>query len=536
MRQTTGVLFYYQLSGSREKGRLSMKNMIFEKLISGRYSYLLPPLLSGVILIAAFPPFEQGYIAWAALLPLLATCLNVNPSRAFRAGLVFGLPFNLYLNLYLANVLFPYLPFSLALIAMVSLVFYISLFSGIFALGASLVNRMGRSWFTALAIPALWLICEYLRSLGFMAYNVGYLGYSQWAYPTILNITAMYGYWGLPFLIVFFQTMLLLIWRKELSGFKLPAISIFFLLLLSAGLIGPTCKPLTGENRQIGVGLIQGNSSPEEVMDSGKAQVMQKYLDLTRQAVMADPSVNLVVWPETVVDLNITSGKQHHSAMVEAVEELGVKLLYGARVYDSGKSFNSITLIEADKTDLPLYNKHRLVPFVEFFPLEGFLNSLLDLELLLGKYTAGEELVIFHIDGIPLAGIICFESYFGDHTRLLAAEGIDHLFVLTNDAWFGESIGLELHAQAAAIRAVEMGIGVTQVANSGITISFDYQGREQFRSAKNEVAIINTSLGLAKRATVYVRYGDYFPALWALFLLGSVPALLLRRKPTSGNL
>lgn len=513
-----------------------MNGMVFEKLISGRYSYLLPPLLSGIILIAAFPPFEQGYIAWIALLPLLATCLNVNPSRAFRAGLIFGFPLNLYLNLYLANVLFPYLSFPLALTAMASLVFYISLYNGIFALGASMVNRMGRGWFTALAVPALWLICEYLRSMGFMAYNVGYLGYSQWIYPTILNITALYGYWGLPFLIVFFQTLLLLTWRKELSGFKLLAISTFFLLLLSAGLIGPIYQPLTGENRQIAVSLIQGNSTPEEGMESGKTKIMHKYLDLTRQAVIADPSVKLVVWPETVVDLNITSGKQHHSAMIEAAEELGVKLLYGARVYDSGKSYNSITLIKAEKTDMLLYNKHRLVPFVEFFPLEGFLNRLLDLELLLGKYTAGEELVIFHIDGIPLAGIICFESYFGDHTRLFAAKGIDHLFVLTNDAWFGESIGLELHAQAAAIRAAEMGVGVTQVANSGITISFDYQGREQFRSGKSEVAIINTSIDLAKRNTVYVRYGDYFPALWALFLLGAIPLLLLRRKTTSGNL
>lgn len=512
-----------------------MKNII-EEFSSNKHLYLLPAFLSGIILIAAFPPLDQGYLAWLALLPLLATCLNVDPPRAFRAGLIFGLPLNLYLNLYLAHVLFPYLSFPLAVMAMVGLVLYISLFNGIFALGASLVSRMGRSWFTALAIPALWLLCEYLRSLGFMAYNVGYLGYSQWAYPTILNISALYGYWGLPFLIVFFQTILLLIWRKELLGLKLWAIITVYLLLLTAGLLGPNLEPLTGKNRQIQVSLIQGNSTPEEVMESGKTEIMHKYLDLTRQSVKADPFVKLVVWPETVIDLNITAGKQHHPAMIGAVEELGVNLLYGARVRDSGKSFNSITLITEEQTEITFYNKNRLVPFVEYFPLEGFLNRLLDLDLLLGNYSAGEEIVVFQIDGIPLAGVICFESYFGDHTRLFAVEDIDHLFILTNDAWFGESIGLEQHAQAAAIRAAEMGVGVTQVANSGITISFDYHGRELFRSGKSETAIINTPINLVKRNTIYVRYGDYFPALWALFLLLTIPILLLRRKATSGNL
>jgi apolipoprotein N-acyltransferase len=503
------------------------KNFI-GKILSHKYSFLLPPLISGIILIAAFPPFEQGYLAWFALLPLLGTCLKVKPTRAFWAGLVFGLPLNLYLNLYLARVLFPYLSFPLALTAMAGLVIYISFFYALFALGASLASRMGKPWFTALAVPSIWLLSEYLRSIGFMAYNVGYLGYSQWAYPGLLNLAAFYGYWGLPFLMVFFQAILLLLWRKELAGLKLSAIAAVFLLLLTAGLIGPTFETVTGDNGQLKVSLIQGNSKPEEVIGSGKTEIMHRYLALTRQAVKAEPAVDLVVWPETVVDLDFRTGKNHHPAMIETAEELEVSLLYGARVRYNGKTFNSITLITEAQSEMTLYNKHRLVPFVEYFPLEGFLNRLLKLELLLGSYTVGEKTVIFQINGIPLAGVICFESYFGDHTRLFAAEGIDHLFVLTNDAWFGESIGLEQHAQAAAIRAAEMGLGVTQVANSGITISFDYRGRELFRTGKNETALINTAVDLTKRNTVYVRYGDYFPAFWALFLIITIPILLLQ--------
>ena len=74
-----------------------------------------------------------------------------------------------------------------------------------------------------------------------------------------------------------------------------------------------------------------------------------------------------------------------------------------------------------------------------------------------------------------------------------------------------------------------MGIGVTQVANSGITISFDYRGRELFRTGKAETETVNFALETTRRDTIYTRAGDYFPAFWALFLVATILVLLRRR-------
>jgi apolipoprotein N-acyltransferase len=501
---------------------------IIDKTSNGyNYSHLLLPLLSAVLLIAAFPPFEQGYLAWFALLPLIGSSLQINPLYALRAGFIFGIPFNLYLNFYLTKVLFPYLPTPLNLVAMILLVLYLSLFYGLFAVAVSLVQRLGRAWFTALAIPALWLCMEYLRSLSFMAYNVGYLGYSQWSYPYLLNIVSSYGYWGLPFIMILFQSIVTLSLRRDLHRTELIIPGAVFFILLGCGLVLPLFQPLHEADEQLIVGLIQGNSDPETVIRGERAALVDHYLKLTQQAFDQNPSITLVVWPETVVDLDLGKEEVHPAAMLQKSEELAVNFLYGARVRDGEKLFNSIALIDAGHDTITLYHKKRLVPFVEYFPLEDLLNRMLKLQLLLGSYSAGEEITIFYSDEIPLAGVICFESYFGDHTRLFAAAGSRHLFVLTNDAWFGESIGLDQHAQVAAIRAAEMGIGVTQVANSGITISFDYQGHELFRSGKNESAVFTLPLDLTTRNTLYRHYGDYFPAFWALFLLFSIPALII---------
>ncbi len=485
---------------------------------AGVKRHYLSAIFSGLILIPAYPPFEFGFLAWLALIPLIYCVFRLPPAKAFAAGFLFALPFNLYLNHYLGKVLFPHLGFTLGLAAMIALVIYLSLFYGFFALAASFISRQNKPWFTLPAVPAIWLTVEYTRSLGFMAYNVGYLGYSQWSYPALLGIAALYGYWGLPFVIVYFQTALIMYWRGELKKGLALAGPAFFILMLFSGLCLPGLFSPDKLDQSLNAVLIQGNSTPEEILAGEKELIGRRYLNQTRKALALNPEADLAVWPETVVDLDFRRQIKHFSLLTAPGDGLKLPLLYGARTRYPGHLHNSILFYQPGGNEIAQYHKQRLVPFVEFFPAEQYLNQILRLNMLLGSYSPGSEVTIFEIDSARLAGVICFESYFGGHTRLFARAGAEHLFVLTNDNWFGSSIGLEQHAQAGAIRAAEMGIGVTQVANSGITISFDYLGRELFRTEKQVEDSPAVSLPLAHRQTPYQLWGDYFPAFWAIFL------------------
>ncbi|HHX87654.1 MAG TPA: apolipoprotein N-acyltransferase [Firmicutes bacterium] len=502
---------------------------------TGLPDYLLP-VCSGLLLILAFPRFEQGYLAWFALMPLLWFTINNPPRKAAAGGFLFGVPLSLYLNHYLATVLYNYLSIPLAIFSTVALIAIISLFNALFALVASWLRRSCSPLALTMGLPSLWVLLEYTRSLGFVGYNVGYLGYTQWQYPFVLNIAATYGYWGLPFLMVAFQSLLLLALCKQLTGRKLIISAAVWLILLGGGLL----LPLTFESEQLApekwAALIQGNSSPQEVLSKpGRDKILQRYLNLSRRAAAAQPKVSLIVWPETVVDLVGPEVPLHKPEMQRLARELQANFLYGARIFSNQKLYNSIVALPENGSGMTLYHKHRLVPFVEYFPAEQLLNAILDLDISIGGYTAGsKETTLFNLSGMPLAGVICFESYFGDYTRRFARDGARHLFVLTNDVWFKNSIGLEQHAQVAAIRAAEAGIGVTQVANSGITISFDYRGREIFRSPKLTEEIIITPVTLDGRCTLYRRWGDYFPAFWGLFLTGLI-GYSLRRRTKKGK-
>ena len=111
------------------------------------------------------------------MIPLLWFCLRAGPGQAFCGGLLFGLPLHLYLNLYLSGVLFAYLSPGLAVTAMILLVALLCSFNALFALAVSYSRRLKSPLLQAAAIPALWVLMEYIRSLGFIGYNVGYLGY-----------------------------------------------------------------------------------------------------------------------------------------------------------------------------------------------------------------------------------------------------------------------------------------------------------------------------------------------------------------------
>ena len=496
--------------------------------------FYLAPLLSGTILILAFPPFEQGWLAWFALLPLIWFSLQARPGRAFCGGLLFSLPLHLYLNLYLGGVLFAYLSKGLAVLAMVLLLAIISLFYALFALAVSYARRLKSTLLLATVIPALWALMEHLRSLGFIGYTVGYLGYTQWRYPASLNLASAFGCTGLSFVIVFFQSALLLGLSRTLRGKNLIATVAIFLALFFGGALLPGLAPVTKAEAPLRTALIQGCSDPDETLHRGKEAALKRYLSLTRKALEKEPRTGLVLWPETVVTLwSRGENLPQRREMVSLAEELGIDILYGAQLYTQEGLYNTMLLLSPGRRKPQIYRKQRLVPFVETFPLEEFLNRWLDLDIIIGSYHAGDEYTLFDHRGIPLAGAICFESYFGDYTRHFAHRGGRHLFIATNDAWFGETIGLEQHAQVAALRAAEGGIGVTQIANSGISISFDHRGRELLRTGKAERGFYILPLDLARRPTLYRRCGDFFALLSLLLVAVAVPAALKTKEGLS---
>jgi apolipoprotein N-acyltransferase len=488
------------------------------------------PFLSALVLILSFPPWDKGYLAWISLLPLFLYCRKQSSYRkSFWGGFSTGIIFFLYLYAYMALSVNFVLPRYVGILVVITSALYSAFFYGIFSLLLSFFLRGTRTLISFLAIPSAWVLLEYSRSLGFLGHTGGFLGYSQ-NYNPLLQCISFYGYWGLPFLMVLFQAILFFSWcslregNKKACGRAAVLSLLIFMTMLGSGIYFPSLFPVEEKDNAFRIALVQGNIPQENILDpSMSTNNFLKYLELSRKAHALYAPLDLIVWPETIFSTTVA---RHYPAAEKEIatlaEESGASILFGAMYDDKSKGevFNSILLHESSRPskEKQRYDKVRLVPFAEYFPFPDILNSLWNLNLSLGTYTAGIDIQTFQMEGFDFGGIVCFESYFSRPALSIPQKGGEHIFVLTNDAWFLDSNGLEQHARAAAIRALETGLGVTQVANTGHTISFDYAGREILKlpALSEGIALLETRM--PKRQTLYLLWGDYF-LYFCLFIL-----------------
>jgi apolipoprotein N-acyltransferase len=208
-------------------------------------------------------------------------------------------------------------------------------------------------------------------------------------------------------------------------------------------------------------------------------------------------------------------------AAIAALLPDGTKLVTGAlRRGDgnapSGRSrvFNSILVIDSQGAVVSSYDKEHLVPFGEYLPFESVLAPLGLRKLVtlpLGFEAGPGRMTVADASGPSFSPLICYEIIFpGAVTD--PAERPGWLLNVTNDAWFGSSIGPHQHFQQARMRAIEEGLPLVRAANTGISAVVDPYGRTVNSLALGTAGVLDSRLPAALPPTLYVRFRD-LPAL-----------------------
>jgi apolipoprotein N-acyltransferase len=172
-----------------------------------------------------------------------------------------------------------------------------------------------------------------------------------------------------------------------------------------------------------------------------------------------------------------------------------------------------------------------LVPFGEFVPLRWMLPAAWLTPVGAKDFSSGPGSQTLTWPGLPpLSPLICYEAIFPE----LAVDRENRpqmLLNVTNDAWFGFSSGPHQHFHMARTRAVEQGLPLVRVANTGITAIVDGYGRVLDRMGLGEKGIIDTPLPVALPPTLYGQYWDSF----LLFLVFAGVILIIRSRRHSKN-
>ncbi|WP_425466267.1 apolipoprotein N-acyltransferase [Ostreiculturibacter nitratireducens] len=250
---------------------------------------------------------------------------------------------------------------------------------------------------------------------------------------------------------------------------------------------------------------------------------------VAQTAEVAERRPDLVIWPETAVPWLLERPGSALEIIAEAAG--GAPVALGIQRAEGFRFYNSLAVIDATGTPVSVYDKFHLVPFGEYTPF-GDLLADFGVKAFASRegygYTAGPGAAV--IDLGPVLGkvqpLICYEAVFPQDLRA-APERPDWLLQVTNDGWFGKVSGPYQHLAQARLRAVEQGLPLIRVANTGVSAVIDAKGRILRSLPLGAVGIIDAELPPALYATPYARWGDW-PVAALLFL--ALAGLVVTRR------
>lgn len=398
--------------------------------------------------------------------------------------------------------------------------------------------------FGPLAIfPAVfWVPLEFLFPLLFP----WHVANSQIAFSWVVQNADLVGPYGVSFMVVWvsaaiYSAIRSKIERRPLAWLPLAyaALGVIISIVYGVQRLAAVDEEMVGA-RKLSVAAVQGNV---DIDMKWNPVLAQKNLDTHRQltAQHADDAA-LVVWPESSIEVFVPEELPVlPSEVMPALPSDRTAFIFGAKSFRGrlgsadGKAFNTAFLADAKGRLLAHYHKQVLLAFGEYLPFANILKLLPAMPLADG-FTPGRGPVAFHLSrGVRVAPLICYEDLMPDLARKFVSETRANVLVnLTNDAWYGRSVGPWQHLWLAQSRAIETRRSLLRVTNTGVTSLVNAKGELVQSLPLFAPAVMLSQVEILNGETYYVRFGDWF----AWTLTGLTLALLLfrlRRILTAGN-
>lgn len=466
----------------------------------------------------AFAPYNFFWILFITFPLFLKLIEDTSGRRAFAQGWLFGFGFFLAGLFWVSAALFVdiakfwwVLPFAAG-----GLPVGLALFVGAATWGAQHFKGLSR----LIAFAVFFCALEWVRGHVLTGFPWQLIGYA-WVDTPFLQLAAYGGAYGLSLWATLLTVLPTAFFTKGAKPFA-PLLLIG--LLLAGGYGAALLRPPVPVGEGPLVRIVQPNIAQSLKLDPAmRSRNFQKLLANTLQPGIPD----IIIWPESAVPYTLGDPDTRH-AIANILPPNGILLTGTVRVWDEGDTrhyANSLQALNKAGDLVGYYDKVHLVPFGEFVPLRG----LIPFEAVAAgaDFSVGPGPVTLHVPGVPAFSTrICYEAIFPG-VAVDETDRPDWIVNITNDGWYGQTSGPYQHFEISRVRAVEEGLPLVRVANTGISGLVGADGRIMAQTALGEEAVLDVRLPKTLPPPPYALYGD-IP--FGLALLMGAMALFVRKR------
>ncbi|XOV90392.1 MAG: apolipoprotein N-acyltransferase [Pseudomonadota bacterium] len=484
-------------------------------------------LVAGCALPLAFSPFDLWPLGILAI-ALLAWVTGLEQASLRRGVLRFYL---FSLGMYGAGTSWIYVSIhehggASPLLAGLLVALFVAGFSVLPALHGWLYLRFVRPlrFGLLLGFPLAWYLREWVLTWLFTGFPWLFAGYPHLDTP-LSGLVPVIGVPGVGLLVALMGAALAGLLQKPARN-RLLVFALVTGTVFSVGWLAGKVQFVKPVGDPLSVSAIQGNVDQETKWTRRMVlPIIDTYLGLSESEWGRD----LIVWPEASITLFRTQADELLAGLDARGRAGGTTLLLGIPDRDASGGFRNTAL--ALGLGSGQYIKRRLVPFGEYVPLEGLLRGAIDFfDLPMSRNSPGPwTQAPLRAGGAVVSVSICYEVVYPALVRE-TAPGADVYVTISNDTWFGDSIGPLQHLQMARARALENGRFMVRATNNGITAIIDERGQVQGRLPQFEQGVLRGELRRFEGSTPYSQFGDWPLLLLTLLVLAGLMVDMYRRS------
>jgi apolipoprotein N-acyltransferase len=440
---------------------------------------LLAALPIGASLALAFAPFGGWPLAVLCPVYLFLAWHYLEPRRAAKVGFLFTA------GLFLAGTYWLYhtihevghAPAWIALFLMFGMVAIIGGYTAAVGyaitrwLRPKLPEERTSVCFTVLTVPAAWTLLEWFRGWFLSGFPWFALGYSQTDSP-LVGFAPIGGVYTISLLVAMSSGALIALIIGT-NRTRIVAAAALVVIWASGAILKhhewtqPIGRPLTAA-------IVQGAVPQDLKWSQG---YLNSTLELYQRLTLPHFGKDIILWPEAALPAVPEQVQDYLDTMWRTARSNRSTLITGLLHYGDGGGDDIRNGLLALDAEAQWYDKRRLVPFGEFFPVPAFIREWMRLkDLPHSDISPGaRDQPALRAAGQKIAATICYEDAYGAE-QLEVLKEATLLVNVTNDAWFGDTTAAPQHLQISRMRVIEAGRPLLRAANDGISAIISADG------------------------------------------------------------